>query len=83
METRVGVSHAGLLGLRKRAGRHPDNARIHDTRHQPARKAATRCATFDAARHAIDTLKVTLPVWKEEAWAGGTDWGTSSCSARS
>ena len=30
---------------------------------------------FAAARYCIDTLKHTVPVWKRETWAGGTDWG--------
>jgi molybdopterin synthase catalytic subunit len=30
---------------------------------------------FEAARYAIDTLKETVPVWKQEHWAGGDDWG--------
>lgn len=30
---------------------------------------------FDAARYLIDTLKVTVPVWKQENWADGTtEW---------
>jgi molybdopterin synthase catalytic subunit len=34
-----------------------------------------RAEAFDAARYCIDTLKRTVPVWKREVWAGGTDWG--------
>jgi len=34
-----------------------------------------RSEAFDAARYCIDTLKRTVPVWKRETWAGGTDWG--------
>jgi molybdopterin synthase catalytic subunit len=33
---------------------------------------------FDAARFAIDTLKATVPIWKKETWAGGSDWGTDA-----
>jgi molybdopterin synthase catalytic subunit len=33
-----------------------------------------RAEAFDAARFAIDTLKVTVPIWKREHWAGGSDW---------
>ena len=33
-----------------------------------------RSAAFDAARFAIDTLKETVPIWKQEHWAGGSDW---------
>lgn len=34
-----------------------------------------RAEAFDAARYSIDTLKHTVPIWKRETWAGGTDWG--------
>jgi molybdopterin synthase catalytic subunit len=35
---------------------------------------AHRSEAFDAARYCIDTLKHSIPVWKRETWAGGTDW---------
>ncbi len=34
-----------------------------------------RSEAFEAARYCIDTLKRTVPVWKRETWAGGTEWG--------
>jgi molybdopterin synthase catalytic subunit len=34
-----------------------------------------RAEGFEAASYCIDTLKRTVPVWKRETWAGGTDWG--------
>ena len=40
--------------------------------------AAHRDAAFDAARHCIDTLKATVPIWKKETWAGGSEWGTDA-----
>jgi molybdopterin synthase catalytic subunit len=33
-----------------------------------------RRAAFDAALYAIDTLKESVPIWKQEHWAGGSDW---------
>lgn len=36
-------------------------------------RAAHRGEAFDAARYAIDTLKKTVPVWKREAYADGTE----------
>jgi molybdopterin synthase catalytic subunit len=34
-----------------------------------------RGAAFAAARHGIDTLKDTVPIWKQEHWAdGGAHW---------
>ncbi len=29
---------------------------------------------FDAARFCIDTLKESVPIWKQEHWEGGDDW---------
>jgi molybdopterin synthase catalytic subunit len=37
-----------------------------------------RAEAFDAARYCIDTLKSSVPIWKRETWAGGTDW--SQCA---
>lgn len=34
-------------------------------------RAAHRADAFAAARHAIDTLKQTVPIWKREAYADG------------
>ncbi len=43
-----------------------------------------RRAAFDAALFAIDTLKESVPIWKQEHWSGGSDWAWSSIpSARS
>jgi molybdopterin synthase catalytic subunit len=33
-----------------------------------------RPEAFEAARFCIDTLKETVPIWKAEDWAEGTDW---------
>ena len=34
-----------------------------------------RHTAFEAGRHAIDTLKATVPIWKQERWAdGGAHW---------
>lgn len=36
--------------------------------------AEHRGVAFEAAEFAIDTLKETVPIWKQEHWAGGSDW---------
>jgi molybdopterin synthase catalytic subunit len=36
--------------------------------------AAHRGDAFDAAEYAIDTLKESVPIWKQEHWSGGSDW---------
>ncbi len=40
--------------------------------------ASHRPAAFEAARFGIDTLKATVPIWKREHWAEGSDWGLAS-----
>jgi molybdopterin synthase catalytic subunit len=41
-----------------------------------------RPEAFEAARYAIDTLKETVPVWKQEHWAGGSNWGQCAHDVR-
>lgn len=40
--------------------------------------SAHRSAAFDAARYCIDAIKSSVPIWKRETWAGGSDWSESS-----
>jgi molybdopterin synthase catalytic subunit len=42
-----------------------------------------RPEAFEAARFCIDTLKETVPIWKREHWAEGSDWGTAAHQVRS
>lgn len=35
-------------------------------------RAAHRADAFEAARHAIDTVKQTVPIWKREVYADGS-----------
>ena len=44
--------------------------------------APHRGDAFDAARFAIDTLKETVPIWKREHWADGSDWATGAYPVR-
>ena len=44
--------------------------------------APHRAEAFEAARHCIDTLKLTVPIWKREQWSGGSDWATCSHDLR-
>ena len=39
-----------------------------------AASAPHRAEAFAAAEYCIDTVKRSVPVWKRETWAGGTDW---------
>jgi molybdopterin synthase catalytic subunit len=36
--------------------------------------SAHRADAFDACRHAIDTLKQTVPIWKHEHYDDGSAW---------
>jgi molybdopterin synthase catalytic subunit len=40
--------------------------------------APHRDVAFEAARWIIDTVKSSVPVWKQETWAGGQDWGSDA-----
>jgi len=37
-----------------------------------------RPEAFEAGRFCIDALKVAVPIWKQEEWSEGTDWGTGA-----
>ena len=41
-----------------------------------------RAEAFEAARYCIDTLKATVPIWKQEHWEGGSGWGTGASDLR-
>lgn len=36
--------------------------------------SAHRAEAFEACRHAIDQLKLRVPIWKKEFWADGSAW---------
>jgi molybdopterin synthase catalytic subunit len=36
--------------------------------------SAHRADAFEAGRFCIDTLKESVPIWKQEHWTGGSDW---------
>ena len=42
--------------------------------------APHRSEAFEAARFAIDALKMSAPIWKHEVWRDGSDWGLASGS---
>jgi molybdopterin synthase catalytic subunit len=44
--------------------------------------APHRGAAFDAAEFAIDTLKRSAPIWKQEHWTGGSDWAVEQHQIR-
>ena len=40
--------------------------------------APHRAEAFEAARFAIDALKLSAPIWKHEVWQDGADWGLAA-----
>jgi len=45
--------------------------------------APHRGDAFAAAEFAIDTLKQSVPIWKQEHWSGGSDWAVEQHEIRS
>jgi molybdopterin synthase catalytic subunit len=45
--------------------------------------APHRGVAFAAAEFAIDTLKESVPIWKQEHWSGGSDWAVEQHEIRS
>jgi molybdopterin synthase catalytic subunit len=60
----------GRLALLHRAGR----LGVGETSVLVVVSTPHREEAFEAAQYCIDTLKRTVPVWKHETWAGGSDW---------
>jgi molybdopterin synthase catalytic subunit len=73
-ETRRAWPAVGRLVLLHRTG----ELVVGDTSVVVVASAPHRAEAFDAARFAIDALKASVPIWKSETWAGGTDWATGS-----
>lgn len=44
--------------------------------------APHRGEAFDAARFCIDAVKESVPIWKRETWAEGSDWGLCAHDVR-
>jgi molybdopterin synthase catalytic subunit len=40
--------------------------------------APHRAEAFEAARYGIDAIKASVPIWKRETWAEGSDWALCS-----
>ena len=74
VELRQRWPHTGRVVLLHRTGR----LELMESSVLAAVSAPHRSEAFEAARFAIDALKATAPIWKHEAWAGGSDWGLKS-----
>jgi molybdopterin synthase catalytic subunit len=60
----------GRLALLHRVGR----LQVRDVSVLVAVSAPHRAEAFEAARYCIDAIKMSVPVWKREIWADGSDW---------
>jgi molybdopterin synthase catalytic subunit len=71
-ETRTRWPDVGRLVLVHRVG----SLELGESSVVAAVSAPHRTEAFAAARFAIDALKMSVPIWKREVWADGSDWGT-------
>lgn len=73
-ETRTRWTGLGRIALVHRTGR----LELGASSVVVAVSSEHRPEAFEAARFAIDALKVSVPVWKREIWDGGSEWGTNA-----
>ena len=79
LETRRRCPDVVRLALLHRVG----HLELSETSVVVVASAPHRAEAFEAARFAIDTLKETVPIWKREHWAEGSDWATCAHEVRS
>jgi molybdopterin synthase catalytic subunit len=69
-EIRAQWPRSGRIALLHRVGR----LELGESSVIVAVSAPHRGEAFEAARFGIDTLKETVPIWKQETWDSGEDW---------
>ena len=74
VEMRLRWSDLGRIALIHRVG----ELLVSESSVLVAVSSPHRADSFSAAQFAIDTLKLTIPIWKQEHWKDGSDWGTNS-----
>lgn len=77
-DVRARWPEVGRIALLHRTG----TLEVGDTAVVVAVSTPHRAEAFAAARHAIDAVKATVPIWKKERWADGEDWGLVDARAR-
>jgi molybdopterin synthase catalytic subunit len=65
---------ATRFGARVRIVHRTGRVAIGETAVVVAVAAPHRDAAYAASRHAIDTLKARVPIWKKECYADGSSW---------
>ena len=73
-EARARWPEIGRMVLWHRVGRVP----VTEPSVVVAVAAPHRDEAFAAARFGIDTLKATVPIWKRETWAEGSEWASGA-----
>jgi len=73
-EMRVRWTDLGRVALIHRVG----NLTLGESSVLVSVSSPHRPEAFSAAQFAIDTLKESVPIWKQEHWKQGSDWGTNS-----
>jgi molybdopterin synthase catalytic subunit len=73
-EMRVRWTDLGRVALIHRVG----NLTLGESSVLVSVSSPHRPEAFLAAQFAIDTLKESVPIWKQEHWKQGSDWGTNS-----
>lgn len=64
----------GRVAIWHRTGR----LKVTDTAVVVAVSTPHRGDAFDAAEWLIDTVKASVPIWKQETWDGGRGWGVDA-----
>jgi molybdopterin synthase catalytic subunit len=64
----------GAVGIHHRTGR----VELSETTVIVVVSSPHRAEAFDAAQFCIDTLKVSVPMWKREHFEGGSAWSEES-----
>ena len=73
-EMRLRWSDLGRIGLMHRVGK----LELTESSVLVVVSSPHRTEAFAAAKFAIDALKISVPIWKQEHWKDGSDWGTNS-----
>ena len=75
-EMRLRWSDLGRIALIHRIG----ELQLGESSVMVAVSSPHRPEAFAAAQYAIDALKISVPIWKQEHWQDGSEWGTNSHS---
>jgi len=73
-EARRRAGSLGRVALWHRTGR----LAVTDVAVVVAVSSPHRAEAFEAARWIIDTVKSSVPIWKQETWDEGRDWGVGA-----